>query len=164
MAAAALLQREQVGDDGKHDGADHPAENARDDAAEQQHVEILRQRAEHGAEHEADIEEQQQPLAVEAIGKAGGEDAGNAGCERVGRDRDAELPGRDVQRRHQDGAERRHDDEVEDQRELREGKQRDQERLVARKAALLLVVDWRGDGLVGHKARFIARRVRAGNR
>nr|MCK7665410.1 hypothetical protein [Bradyrhizobium sp. 2S1] len=121
--------------------------------------------ATHGAEHEADIEEQQQPLAVEAIGKAGSEDAGKSGGESVGGHRDAELPGRDVERRHQDGAERRHDDEVEDQGELREGKQRDQERLIARKAALLLVVvDRRGNGLFRHEAHFTARLGGAGHR
>ncbi|MHC2592107.1 hypothetical protein ACVIG9_006163 [Bradyrhizobium ottawaense] len=68
--------------------------------------------------------------------KPGGQHARNARAERVGRHRDAELPGRDVERGHQDGPERRHDDEVEDDRELRERQQRDEERLIAREAAL----------------------------
>ncbi|MGY4499781.1 hypothetical protein ACVWYH_003712 [Bradyrhizobium sp. GM24.11] len=117
------MQREQIGDDGQHDRADHAAEQSGHDPAEQQHVIVLRQRAEQRSEREADIEEQQQPLAVEPVGKAGGEDAGQSGAERVGRHRDAELPGRDVERGHQDGAERRHDDEIEDDRELCECKQ-----------------------------------------
>ena len=57
---------------------------------------VRRQRAQHGAEREADIKEQQQALAVEPIGKAGGEDAGNPGAEGIGRDRHAELRGGDV--------------------------------------------------------------------
>ena len=49
-------------------------------------------------------------------------------------------------------AERRHEHEIEDDRELQEREQRDQERLVARKAALafLLVVDRRSERLFGH--------------
>jgi hypothetical protein len=66
-------------------------------------------------------------LRSKTIGKAGGKDARNSRAESVGRNRDAELPGRNVERGHQDGAERRHDDEIENDSELRERKQRNQE-------------------------------------
>ena len=44
--AAAQMQRKQIGDDGQHDGANHAAEQSGHDPAEQQHVIILRHRAE----------------------------------------------------------------------------------------------------------------------
>ena len=57
-----------------------------------------------------------------------------------------------IERRHDDGAERRHDHEVDDDRELDKCQQRNEDRLVARKAAgyFLPVIDRRRQGLFGH--------------
>ena len=68
---AAHFQREQIGGDGQHHRADHPAEQSGDDPGRQQQGVGGGQGAEQGAQQEARIEEEQQPLAVEAVGKAG---------------------------------------------------------------------------------------------
>ena len=132
--AAAQVQRKQVGDDREHDRAHHAAEQSGDDPAEQQHMIVRRERAESRAKREADIEEQQQALAIEPIGKACRQDTRNACAEGIGRDRHAELGGGNIQRRHDDGAERRHDHEVDNDRELDQRQQRHDQRLVTAKS------------------------------
>jgi hypothetical protein len=113
---------------------------------------VRRQSTEGRSKGKTDVEEQQQALAVEPVGETGREDAGNSRAERIGRDRHAKLRGRNIQRRHDDGAERRHDHEVEDDRELDKRQQRNQQRLVSRKAAIQhgLLVNRRYQGLFGH--------------
>jgi hypothetical protein len=142
----------QVGDDGENHGAHHAAEQSGDNAAQEQHMKGRRQRAQRGSRRKADVKEQQQLLAIEAIGKARREDPRNARAERIGRNRDAELRRGDVQRRHDDGAERRHDHEVQNDRELDKRQQRNQRRLIPRKAGseFLLMVNRRDEGLFGH--------------
>ncbi|MGY3364605.1 hypothetical protein ACVWZL_001730 [Bradyrhizobium sp. GM2.4] len=150
--AAAQLQREQIGDDGEHDRADHAAEQAGHDPPQQQQMIVGRDRAQHRAKGEAGVEEQQQPLAIKPVGKAGRQDAGNPRAERIGRDRHAELSGRNIERRHHDGAERRHDHEIDDDRELDQRQQRNEDRLVAREASgwRLPLGDRLRQGLFGH--------------
>jgi hypothetical protein len=59
------------------------------------------------------------------------------------------------ERRHDDGAEWRHDHEIHDDRKLNKRQQRDENRLVPRKAAgyLLPLVDRLGQVLFGHSIR-----------
>src|ERR1700744_3099150 len=148
----------KVGNDGKNDGANHAAEQSGHDPADQEHVIIRRKGAERGSRGESEIEKQQKPFAVEAVGEAGRQDPGNARAERIGRDGHAELSGGDIERRHDNGAERRHDHEVENERKLDERQQRDKQRLVAGEAdwllllLLLRIIDRRGQGLFSHDA------------
>ena len=102
------MHLEQVGDNGEHDRADHAAKQPRQNSAEQQSVVVLRRRAKHGSEHEANVEEQEQVLTIETIGKTGSKDARNSRAKGVGRNR---------------GAERQHDGEIHNDRELRERQQ-----------------------------------------
>ncbi len=129
--AAAHLRREEVGGDREHDGADDAAEETRDHARDEQRLEAARETAPRGARDEAGVEEQQQLLAIEAVGEAGGEEARDARGEGVGRHDGAELRGRDVERGHDQRAERRHQHEVDDHGELQEGEHRDDALLVA---------------------------------
>jgi hypothetical protein len=59
--------------------------------------------------------------------KAGRHDAGKSRAECVGRDRRPELRGRNIKRRHDDGAEWRHDHEIDDDRELDKRQQRNED-------------------------------------
>ena len=133
--AAAQLQRKEIGDDGEHHGAYHAAEQAGNDPPKQQHMIVGSDRAKRRSKGKANIEKQQQSLAVELIGKAGRQNAGNSRAECVGRDRHPELCGRNIERRHHDGAEWRHDHEIDDDRKLDKRQQRNEDRLVAGKAA-----------------------------
>ena len=67
--APAHVQREEVGDDGKGDGTDHPSEEAGEDARRQQQVVVGSQAAQERAHQEARVKEHQEALAVEAVGK-----------------------------------------------------------------------------------------------
>src|SRR3984893_3897147 len=89
--AAAQLQRKEIGDDGEHHGADHTAEQAGNDPPQQQHMIVGSDRAKRRSKGKADIKKQKQPLAIELIGKASRQDAGNSRAECVGRDRHPEL-------------------------------------------------------------------------
>ena len=131
--APAHRERKQVGDDRENDGADHAAEDAGDHARDQELRIARRQRAQRGADDETAIEEQQELLAVEAVGEARREQARGAGAEGIGGDDLAEPLRRDVEVRHDDRAERRDDHEVEDDGELQKGEQRHQELLVGGK-------------------------------
>nr|GFD60713.1 hypothetical protein [Tanacetum cinerariifolium] len=68
---ATGLRGEQVGGDRQDDGADHPGKDAGHDACQQQQLEAVGQAAPERADDKAHIEEQQQLLAIEAIGEAG---------------------------------------------------------------------------------------------
>jgi hypothetical protein len=96
--AAAQGDVEQVGGDRQHHRTDHAAEQAREHARGQQQLEGGREAAPQRAHQEAGVEEHQDLLAVEAVGEAGGDEAGDARAERVGRHDQAELLGRDRQR------------------------------------------------------------------
>jgi hypothetical protein len=126
----AHLEREQVGRDGKDDRPDHAAEDARDHAGDEEERIAVRDSAQLRGEDEAGVEEEQEPLAVEAVREAGREDARRARAEGVDRDHEPELAGRDVKRRHQHCAERRQRHEVEDDGELQKRQQGDDELLV----------------------------------
>jgi hypothetical protein len=84
--AAAQLQRKEIGNDGEHNGADHTAEQAGNDPPQQQHMIVGSDRAKRRSKGKADIKKQKQPLAIELIGKAGRQDAGNSSAECVRRD------------------------------------------------------------------------------
>jgi hypothetical protein len=123
----------QVGGDGEHDRADDAAEHARDHARKQQEVVgVARQRAQQGSEHEADVEEQQQLLAIEAVGESGRQQSRQAGAEGIGGDQQAELRRSDPQCRDDQCAQRREDHEIQDDRELQKRDQRDDELLIGR--------------------------------
>ena len=134
---AAHLEVEQVGGDGQHDRPDHPAEQPGDDARQQQHGIGGGQGAQQCAQHEAGIEEQQQALPVEAVGKARRHDARQSGGEGIGTHRQAELLRGDAQVRHHHRAQRRDDHEVQDQGELQKGQRGDDKHLVARETRAL---------------------------
>jgi hypothetical protein len=91
-----------------------------------------RDRAEKRTGNETDIEENQQPLPVEAVGIPGGQQAGRTGAEGVYRDQQAELGGGDRERRHDHRPEGRENHEIQDDRKLQKGDQGDDEALVAR--------------------------------
>ena len=125
------LQREQVGGDCKHDGADDAAEQAGHDSGQEQQGIVRRERAESGADDEAGIEEKEESLSIEPVGEAGCQKAGDAGAEGVGRHDLAKSLRTDFEVGHDDRAERRYDHEVQDDGELQEREQRDDELLVA---------------------------------
>ncbi len=129
---AALIEREQVGDDREGDRADHPAEDAGHHAREEQEVVGGRKAAEQRADEEAGVEEHQQLLAVEAIGEPGREEARDAGAERIDRYHQPEARRRDVKVAHEERAQRRQDHEVEDDRELEKSQDRDDDLLIRR--------------------------------
>ena len=110
-----------------------PPKNPGDDSRHQQQGIGGGQRAKQRAQHEAGIEEKQQALAVEAVGETRRRQAGSRGAEGIGRDRQAELLRRDMQRRHHHRAQGRDDHEVQDDGELQEGQDGDDEFLVAGK-------------------------------
>lgn len=158
--ASPQLRREQIGGDGQRDGTDHAPEQARDDTRDQQTFKTLRQTAPHGPQHEAGIEEQQEPLAVEAVGKTGREQARGPGAEGIRRYHQPELLRRDLHGGHDHGTQGRHQHEIENDRKLQEGQQADDGLLVARESRrggrtgrlagrMLTQSDSLADGLVG---------------
>nr|GEU28450.1 hypothetical protein [Tanacetum cinerariifolium] len=129
--APAHRGREQVGGNGQHDGTDHAAEQAGHHARAHQRFKTLRQAAPHGAQDKTRIKEQQQFLAVVAVGKARREQTRNTGAERIRRHHQPELLRPDIERRHDHGAQRRHDHKVEYHGKLQESQHGHHDFLVA---------------------------------
>ncbi len=128
----AQIQRKEIGDDREDDRADDAAEQAGHHARDQQEVVAGGDAAQERPEHESDVEEQQHALAIEAVGETGGQKTGGAGAEGIDRHHQPEGGRRDVQVAQQQGAQRRQDHEVEDDRELQEREDRDDPLLVRR--------------------------------
>lgn len=128
--AAAHVEREEVSGDRGDDGADDATEQARHHACDEQHLVRAREAAQERAEDEAAVEEEQEALPFKAVRHARREEPRGRRAEGVRRHGERELPRRDVQGRHELGAERRHDREVQDDGELEEREQRQHEALV----------------------------------
>ena len=131
--AAAHLQRKQIGDDGEGNRADDAREHAGDHPGGQQPVIARGQAAEQRADEKAAVEEQQQFLPVEAVGEPGREESRQPRAERVSRDDQSELRGRDLQRGNDQRAQGGEHHEVEHDGELQEGQNGHDEFLVTRK-------------------------------
>jgi len=127
---ATHVERKEIGDDGHRDRADDAAEDPGDDARGQQELVGRREAAEERAPGEAGVEEEEELLAIEAVGEPSGEQARERSAEGIHRHDQAELLGREVQIAQQDRAERRDDHEIEDDRELQEREHADHELLV----------------------------------
>ena len=172
--AAAHVERKEVGDDRHRDRADDAAEDPGDDARGEQELVGRREAAEQRAPREARVEEEQQLLAIEAVGEPRGEQARERGAEGVHRHDQAELLGGEVEIAQQDRAQRRDDHEIEDDRELQEGEHADHELLVRREGRRRTRVgagrrrrsrggrggngigNWGGNGVVAHEIAFLS--------
>jgi len=117
-AAAAAFGRDDVGDDGEDDGTGYAAEGTGGDARDEQKVKRGREGAGERGESEAGVEPKQGAFAVETVDEEAADETGDGGGESVGGDEVAELGRRDVEHAHEAGAERHHDHEIHEVREL----------------------------------------------
>ena len=96
----------------------HPAEDPGQTARHQQSDEPLRQTAGQRRQSKQDKTGQQDPLALEAVDKGRRQHAGCGRAETVGRHQKPEFVRADAERRHENGAERHHDHEIQHMTEL----------------------------------------------